>query len=64
MLLTSIFNLHLFRTELAQIQQTLRTKAMREKQEQKEMKKYRYALIRIRFPEGIFLQVQIFFFYF
>lgn len=34
----------------------LRTKAMREKHEQKEMKKYRYALIRIRFPDGILLQ--------
>lgn len=35
----------------------LRTKAMREKEELREMKKYRFALIRIRLPDGIYLQV-------
>ncbi|XP_034236603.1 UBX domain-containing protein 6 [Thrips palmi] len=34
----------------------LRTKAMREKEEMREMKKYRFALIRVRFPNGILLQ--------
>lgn len=38
----------------------LRTKAMREKDELRELKKYRFALIRIRFPDGVFLQVIIF----
>lgn len=30
---------------------------MREKEEQREMKKYRFSLIRIRFPDGVLLQV-------
>lgn len=34
----------------------LRTKTMREKEEQREMRKYRFAVIRIRFPDGILLQ--------
>ncbi|KAK3914032.1 UBX domain-containing protein 6 [Frankliniella fusca] len=34
----------------------LRTKAMREKEELREMRKYRFALIRVRFPDGILLQ--------
>jgi UBX domain-containing protein 6 len=38
----------------------LRTKAMREKEEQREMRKYRYAVIRIRLPDGILLQVMLF----
>lgn len=32
------------------------TKEMREKDEQREVRKYRYTLIRIRFPDGILLQ--------
>jgi hypothetical protein len=39
----------------------LRTKAMREKEEQREMRKYRYAVIRVRFPDGILLQVTLYF---
>ena len=35
----------------------LRTKAMRDREEQKEKRKYRYTLIRIRFPDGLVLQV-------
>jgi UBX domain-containing protein 6 len=35
----------------------LRTKAMREKEESRERKKYRFALIRVRFPDGLVLQV-------
>lgn len=34
----------------------LRTKAMRERDELKELRKYRYALIRVRLPDGIMLQ--------
>ncbi|KAK3102614.1 hypothetical protein FSP39_012651 [Pinctada imbricata] len=34
----------------------LRTKAMRERDEQRELRKYRFVLIRVKFPEGIILQ--------
>jgi hypothetical protein len=51
----------LFRAEEIERSQVLRTKAMREKEEQREMRKYRYALIRIRFPDGILLQVIVYF---
>lgn len=34
----------------------LRTKAMRERDEKRELRKYRYALMRIRLPDGILLQ--------
>lgn len=34
----------------------LRTKAMRERDEQRELRRYRYALLRVRFPNGIMLQ--------
>ncbi|XP_046661137.1 UBX domain-containing protein 6 [Homalodisca vitripennis] len=44
------------RTERVESSLVLRTKAMREKEEQREMKKYRFALIRVRFPDGILLQ--------
>lgn len=53
--------LFLFRAEVIERSQMLRTKAMREKEEQREMRKYRYAIIRIRFPDGILMQVLIFF---
>ncbi|XP_045584960.1 UBX domain-containing protein 6 [Procambarus clarkii] len=36
--------------------QMLLTKAMRERQELREMRKYRFSLIRVRFPDGIILQ--------
>lgn len=35
----------------------LRTKAMREKDELREIRKYKFALIRVRFPDGLYLQV-------
>ena len=35
----------------------LRTKAMREKEEQREKRKYRFSIIRVRFPDGLVLQV-------
>ncbi|KAL8609906.1 hypothetical protein ACOMHN_016381 [Nucella lapillus] len=34
----------------------LRTKAMRERDELKELRKYRFTLIRVRFPDGVLLQ--------
>ncbi|XP_053435585.1 UBX domain-containing protein 6 isoform X2 [Nycticebus coucang] len=34
----------------------LRTKAMREKEEQRELRKYTYALLRVRLPDGCLLQ--------
>ncbi|KOB68280.1 putative UBX domain-containing protein 1 [Operophtera brumata] len=46
----------LLRTEAIEKSQMLRTKAMREKEELREMRKYKYALIRVRFPDGILLQ--------
>ncbi|XP_042218542.1 UBX domain-containing protein 6-like [Homarus americanus] len=36
--------------------QMLLTKAMRERQELREMRKYRFSLIRVRFPDGLILQ--------
>ncbi|CAG4968625.1 unnamed protein product [Parnassius apollo] len=44
------------RTEAIEKSQMLRTKAMREKDEMREMRKYKFAIIRIRFPDGILLQ--------
>lgn len=44
------------KTELLEHSLVLKTKAMREREEQRELKKYRFALIRIRFPDGIYLQ--------
>ncbi|KAK2142895.1 hypothetical protein LSH36_900g00005 [Paralvinella palmiformis] len=34
----------------------LRTKEMRERERQRELRRYRYTLIRVRFPDGILLQ--------
>ncbi|XP_047539288.1 UBX domain-containing protein 6 [Vanessa atalanta] len=47
---------HQLRIEAIERSQMLRTKAMREKDELREMKKYKFAIIRIRFPDGILLQ--------
>lgn len=44
------------RTEAIEKSMMLRTKAMREREEQRELRRYRYALLRIRFPDGVFLQ--------
>ncbi|KAI4468485.1 ubx-related [Holotrichia oblita] len=46
----------MYRTEAMEKQMQLRTKAMREKDELREIRKYKFALIRIRFPDGIYLQ--------
>ncbi|CAG9568633.1 unnamed protein product [Danaus chrysippus] len=44
------------RAEAIERSQMLRTKAMREKDELREMRKYKFAIIRVRFPDGILLQ--------
>ncbi|KAI4500033.1 hypothetical protein M0802_004903 [Mischocyttarus mexicanus] len=44
------------RTEAIERNQMLRTKAMREKDEERELRRYRFTLIRIRFPDNIILQ--------
>jgi len=44
------------KSDVAEQQLMLRTKAMREREEQKERRKYRFCLIRIRFPDGLVLQ--------
>ncbi|KAK7060086.1 UBX domain-containing protein 6, partial [Halocaridina rubra] len=36
--------------------QMLMTKAMREKEEMREIRKYKFSLIRVRFPDGLILQ--------
>lgn len=46
------------RAEALEKQMQLRTKAMREKDELREIRKYKFALIRVRFPDGIYLQVK------
>ncbi|XP_043984999.1 UBX domain-containing protein 6 isoform X2 [Gambusia affinis] len=44
------------RTELVEKNAMLRTKAMREKEEQRERRKYNYTLLRVRLPDGNLLQ--------
>ncbi|XP_063288651.1 UBX domain-containing protein 6 [Pelobates fuscus] len=44
------------RTEALERNAMLRTKAMREKDEQREMKKYNYTVLRIKLPDGYILQ--------
>lgn len=34
----------------------LKTKAMREREELRYIQRYRFALIRVRFPDGVYLQ--------
>ncbi|KAG1686083.1 UBX domain-containing protein 6 [Nymphon striatum] len=45
------------RTQQVQLDTQLKTKAMREKEEVKEKRRYRYTLIRVRFPDDYVLQV-------
>ena len=47
-----------YRTEAVEQQGMLRTKEMRERELLREKRKYRYTLIRIRFPDGLVLQVK------
>lgn len=44
------------KSDLAEREIMLRTKAMREREEMKERRKYRFCLIRVRFPDGLVLQ--------
>ncbi|XP_072245919.1 UBX domain-containing protein 6 [Leuresthes tenuis] len=44
------------RSELVEKNAMLRTKAMREKDEQRERRKYNYSLLRVRLPDGNLLQ--------
>lgn len=44
------------RAEAVERLSVLRTKAMREKEEQREMRRYTYTLLRVRFPDGCLLQ--------
>lgn len=44
------------RSDLVEKNSILRTKAMREKEEQRERRKYNYTLLRIRLPDGNLLQ--------
>uniref|UniRef100_A0A336M5Y8 CSON009594 protein n=1 Tax=Culicoides sonorensis TaxID=179676 RepID=A0A336M5Y8_CULSO len=44
------------RAEAIERSQILMTKAMREKEEQRVMNRYNFALIRVRFPDGVYLQ--------
>ncbi|KYN33040.1 UBX domain-containing protein 6 [Trachymyrmex septentrionalis] len=44
------------RTEAVERNQMLRTKAMREKDEQRVLRRYKFAVLRIKFPDGIILQ--------
>lgn len=51
------------RTEAIENSQILKTKAMREREEQRTMRMYRYALIRVKFPNGLYIQVCKFYIY-
>lgn len=44
------------RAEAIERSQILMTKAMREKEEQRVMNRFNFALIRVRFPDGVYLQ--------
>lgn len=44
------------RTEAVEKLGMLRTKAMKERDEQRELRMYRFTMIRVRFPDGVLLQ--------
>lgn len=44
------------RTEAVERNQMLRTKAMRERDEQRALRRYKFAVLRVKFPDGIILQ--------
>lgn len=52
----TVKNVLYFRSDLVERNSMLRTKAMREKDEQRERRKYNYALVRVRLPDGNILQ--------
>lgn len=47
------------RSEAIAQAQMLRTKAMRDREEQRNLRMYRYALVRVKFPNGLFIQVSL-----
>ncbi|XP_046809128.1 UBX domain-containing protein 6 [Lucilia cuprina] len=44
------------RAEAIESAQILKTKAMREREEQRALRMYKYALVRVKFPNGLFIQ--------
>lgn len=46
-----------FRAAALEDAQVLKTKTMRENEEKRYAKNFKYSLIRIRFPDGLYLQV-------
>lgn len=46
----------MIRTEASENASILKTKAMREREELRYIQRYKFALIRVRFPDGIYLQ--------
>lgn len=54
---TTVLMVLVNRSDLVERETMLRTKAMREREGQLERRRYRYTLIRIRFPNDIVLQV-------
>lgn len=44
------------RAEAIESAQILKTKAMREREEQRTLRMYKYALVRVKFPNGLFIQ--------
>lgn len=45
------------RAEAIESAQILKTKAMREREEQRTLRMYKYALVRVKFPNGLYIQV-------
>lgn len=50
------FYTYFCRTEALESASILKTKAMREREELRAIQKYKFALIRVRFPDGVYLQ--------
>ncbi|XP_068145416.1 UBX domain-containing protein 6 [Drosophila tropicalis] len=44
------------RAEAIESAQILKTKAMREREEQRNLRMYRYSLVRVKFPNGLYIQ--------
>ncbi|KAH8371600.1 hypothetical protein KR093_008144 [Drosophila rubida] len=44
------------RAEAIESSQILKTKAMRDREEQRNLRMYRYSLIRVKFPNGLYIQ--------
>lgn len=51
-----LLSLATHRTEALESASMLKTKAMREREELRTIQKYKFALIRVRFPDGVYLQ--------